>query len=134
MAKLGTVLRSLGFCPTEVEVGEMQASLGATLDFEALKGCIAKANEKTPSSDELLEALKAFDHSGSGTIRTADLKCVVRASCAQIFAAIVGAGFLWVVSGTLSLFALSMVNSADLGLASSLAAAVVLAWEQEDPD
>ena len=74
-AKLGTVLRSLGFCPTEAELADMRAAAGATLDFEALKGCIAKANEKTPSATELLNALKAFDHSGSGVIRTADLKC-----------------------------------------------------------
>ena len=53
----------------------MAAEAGASLSFDGLKGCIAKAKAKTPSHDELMEALKAFDHSGSGTIRTADLKC-----------------------------------------------------------
>ena len=53
----------------------MAAEAGSSMSFDALSGCIAKAKAKTPSHDELMEALKAFDHSGSGTIRTADLKC-----------------------------------------------------------
>lgn len=53
----------------------MAAEAGASMSFDALSGCIAKAKAKTPSHDELMEALKAFDHSGSGTIRTSDLKC-----------------------------------------------------------
>ncbi len=53
----------------------MAAEAGASMSFDALSGCIAKAKAKTPSHDELIEALKAFDHSGSGTIRTSDLKC-----------------------------------------------------------
>ena len=69
------MLRSLGLCPSEEEVAAMAAEAGASLSFDGLKGCIAKAKAKTPSHDELMEALKAFDHSGSGTIRTADLKC-----------------------------------------------------------
>ena len=74
-AKLGTVLRSLGFAPTEAEVAAAAAEVGDTMSFDSLSGCITKAKAKTPSHDELIEALKAFDHSGSGTIRVADLKC-----------------------------------------------------------
>ena len=84
-AKLGTVLRSLGFCPTEQEVTEMAAEAGASLSFDGLTACIATAKAKTPSHDELMEALKAFDHSGSGTIRTADLKCGVVVSLSVYF-------------------------------------------------
>ena len=76
-AKLGTVLRSLGFCPTEAEVTAMQGRAGGSMNFDALCGFIAEAKSKTPSGDDLIEALKAFDHSGSGTIRTADLKKIL---------------------------------------------------------
>ena len=73
-SKLGTVLRSLGFTPTEAEVGEMAGDCGATMSFDALAGCIAKAKATTPDQEQLLSALQAFDHTGSGTIRVADLK------------------------------------------------------------
>lgn len=75
-AKLGTVLRSLGFCPTEAEVAAMATEVGDAMSYDALAGCIAKAKATTPNQDQLLSALQAFDHSGSGTIRVADLKCV----------------------------------------------------------
>ena len=75
--KLATVLRSLGLCPTQAEVAAMAAEAGEALTFDALVGCIQTAMQKTPSQDELLEALTAFDHTGSGTIRVEDLRKVL---------------------------------------------------------
>ena len=39
-AKLGTVLRSLGFTPTEADVEDMQSKAGASVNFDALLGFI----------------------------------------------------------------------------------------------
>jgi hypothetical protein len=39
-AKLGTVLRSLGFTPTEADVEDMQGKAGASVNFDALLGFI----------------------------------------------------------------------------------------------
>ena len=48
--KLGTVLRSLGFTPTEADVEEMQGKAGATVNFDALLGFISAAKAKTSRS------------------------------------------------------------------------------------
>lgn len=71
------MLRSLGYCPTEKEVAEMAKGAGASLDCEAFLKCAALAKAKTPTPDALLEALKAFDKSGSGMIKVAELKKVL---------------------------------------------------------
>jgi Ca2+-binding EF-hand superfamily protein len=48
-----------------------------SLSFDDLTGCLEAAAERTPSPDELIEALKAFDHAGSGTLRTADVRTIL---------------------------------------------------------
>eukprot|EP01047_Picozoa_sp_COSAG01_P058980 COSAG01_NODE_7021_length_3389_cov_5.565350_2_plen_167_part_00 len=55
-AKLGTVLRSLGFCPTEAEVGELQAKVGAAASFDVLLECIGEAKAKTPCACARVQA------------------------------------------------------------------------------
>ena len=63
--------------PKQAEVAAMASEAGEALTFDALVGCIQTAMQKTPSQDELLEALTAFDHTGSGTIRVEDLRKVL---------------------------------------------------------
>ena len=54
--KLGTVLRSLGFTPTEADVEEMQGKAGATVNFDALLGFISAAKAKTIKEPDVVEA------------------------------------------------------------------------------
>jgi hypothetical protein len=68
--KLGTVLRSLGFTPTEADVEEMQGKAGATVNFDALLGFISAAKAKTIKEPDVVEALKVFDKDGNGFIKT----------------------------------------------------------------
>ena len=69
-AKLGTVLRSLGFTPTEADVEEMQGKAGATVNFDGLLGFISAAKAKTIKEPDVVEALKVFDKDGNGFIKT----------------------------------------------------------------
>jgi hypothetical protein len=60
-AKLGTVLRSLGFCPTEAEVGKLQAKVGAAASFDVLLECIGEAKAKTPCACARVQHARAPD-------------------------------------------------------------------------
>ena len=68
--KLGTVLRSLGFTPTEADVEEMQGKAGPTVNFDGLLGFISAAKAKTIKEPDVVEALKVFDKDGNGFIKT----------------------------------------------------------------
>ena len=76
-AKLGTVLRSLGFTPTEADVEDMQSKAGASVDFDALLGFITAAKAKTIKEQDVTEALKVFDKDGNGYIKTDEVKRIL---------------------------------------------------------
>ena len=76
-AKLGTVLRSLGFTPTEADVSDMTSKAGASVTYEALLGFVQQAKEKTVKESDVSDALKVFDKEGNGSIPVDEVKRIL---------------------------------------------------------
>ena len=79
--ELGTVMRSLGQNPTEAElqdmINEVDADGNGTIDFPEFLTMMARKMKDTDSEEEILEAFKAFDKSGSGYISAAELRHIM---------------------------------------------------------
>jgi len=79
--ELGTVMRSLGQNPTEVEladmINEVDADGNETIDFPEFLTMMARKMKDTNSEEEILEALKVFDKDGNGFISAAELKHIM---------------------------------------------------------
>jgi Ca2+-binding EF-hand superfamily protein len=69
---LGTMMRLLGYNPTEKEIKEMVSKLdaGATGVFtkEAFMACLARKERDSDTIQELISAFKVFDKEGTGKI------------------------------------------------------------------
>lgn len=79
--ELGTVMRSLGQNPTEVElqdmINEVDADKNGTIDFPEFLNLMARKMRDTDSEEELREAFKVFDKDQNGFISAAELRHVM---------------------------------------------------------
>ena len=75
---LGTVLRALGFTPTQAEVDSMQdvkkPGVPKEINFPTLLAYIAEARPKTLREMDVIEAVKVFDKDGVGYIKTQEIQ------------------------------------------------------------
>jgi calmodulin len=75
--ELGTVMRSLGQNPTEVElkdmIREVDADGNGTIDFSEFLNLMARKMKDTDSDEELKEAFKVFDKDQNGFISAAEV-------------------------------------------------------------
>lgn len=82
--ELGTVMRSLGQNPTEVElkdmIREVDADGNGTIDFSEFLNLMARKMKDTDSDEELKEAFKVFDKDQNGFISAAEV-CAIAALC-----------------------------------------------------
>lgn len=78
---LGTVVRSLGYNPTEAEVKDMikntDTSKNGMLDFKDFHELMSKVANTSDSDEEIREAFKVFDRDNSGSISASELKRVM---------------------------------------------------------
>lgn len=81
VSELGTVMRSLGSTPSEAEVRDMVNEVGAgsdgTVDLSEFLAIMARKTKDTDSEEEVREAFRVFDRSGSGFISAAELRHVL---------------------------------------------------------
>ncbi|KAK3035893.1 hypothetical protein RJ639_033394 [Escallonia herrerae] len=79
--ELGTVMRSLGQNPTEVElqdmINEVDADQNGTIDFPEFLNLMSRKMKDTDSEEELREAFKVFDKDQNGSISAAELRHVM---------------------------------------------------------
>ncbi|KAI3795065.1 hypothetical protein L1987_37709 [Smallanthus sonchifolius] len=79
--ELGTVMRSLGQNPTEVElqdmINEVDANRNGTIDLSEFLNLMARKMKDTHSEEELKEAFKVFDKDQNGVISAAELHHVM---------------------------------------------------------
>ncbi|KAL1417041.1 hypothetical protein MTO96_027243 [Rhipicephalus appendiculatus] len=74
---LGTVMRSLGYQPTEAQVAEIVGSR-ETIDFPEFLTIMAKEEIRSNDVDEeIREAFKVFDRNGDGFVSAAELRHVM---------------------------------------------------------
>ncbi|CAL8256419.1 unnamed protein product [Boreogadus saida] len=66
--ELGTVMHSLGQNPTEAELQDMinEVDADGTIDFPEFLTMMARKMKDTDSEEEIREAFRVFDKSGSG--------------------------------------------------------------------
>jgi len=80
--ELGTVMRSLGQNPTEIElqdmINEVDSDGDGTLSFEEFLQMMASKLAGEDDEDELAQAFKVFDKDGSGTISADELRTVMK--------------------------------------------------------
>jgi len=80
--EIGTVMRTLGQNPTEVELNEMikevDADNSGTIEFSEFLNLMAQKLKDTDIDEEMIEAFKVFDKDGSGIISTDDLKNIIK--------------------------------------------------------
>jgi calmodulin len=81
LKELGTVMRSLGQNPTEIElqdmINEVDEDGNGTLDFEEFLQMMAKKVKGTDGEEELREAFRVFDKDANGFISAAELRHVM---------------------------------------------------------
>ncbi|KAL0064558.1 hypothetical protein AAF712_008503 [Marasmius tenuissimus] len=79
--ELGTVMRSLGQNPTEVElqdmINEVDADGNGTIDFSEFLSMMSKKVHHADSEEEIRQAFKVFDKDGSGSISANELRSVM---------------------------------------------------------
>ncbi|GAM18738.1 hypothetical protein SAMD00019534_019130 [Acytostelium subglobosum LB1] len=79
--ELGPLLRSLGKSPTSTDLEAIKTELGNPRDFDinTVKTIIAKKTVKTPidQQKEMLDAFRALDKDGHGTIQEAELRQIL---------------------------------------------------------
>ena len=79
--ELGTVMRSLGQCPTEDElkiiIEEVDEDSSGTIDFKEFLGLMGKKMQENDTEDDLIEAFRVFDIDGNGCIPAHELKHVL---------------------------------------------------------
>ncbi|ODQ62506.1 hypothetical protein WICANDRAFT_76673 [Wickerhamomyces anomalus NRRL Y-366-8] len=79
--ELSTVMRSLGFCPSESEVTDMMNEIDVNgdhqIEFSEFLALMSRQLKTNDSEQELLEAFKVFDKNGDGVISAAELKHVL---------------------------------------------------------
>ena len=79
--ELGTVMRSLGQNPTEVElqdmINEVDKDGNGTIDFPEFLTMMSQKTRDMDTAEELKEAFKVFDKDGSGSINAAELSHVM---------------------------------------------------------
>lgn len=79
--ELGTIVRSIGYNPTEAEVSEMIKSVDGSkngmLSFNDFLSLVSKVVNTGDSEAEIREAFKVFDKDRNGTISASELKRVM---------------------------------------------------------
>ncbi|ORY02522.1 calmodulin [Basidiobolus meristosporus CBS 931.73] len=79
--ELGTVMRSLGQNPTEVELQDMVSEIDADgngqIDFNEFLNLMSRKLKETDSEAEIKEAFKVFDKDGNGFISASELHHVM---------------------------------------------------------
>jgi calmodulin len=79
--ELGTAMRSLGQNPTEAElqdmINEVDAKGNGTVYFPEFLSLMAVKMKDTDTEEELIEAFRMFDRSGSGFVSSAQLRHVM---------------------------------------------------------
>lgn len=80
-SELATVMRSLGFSPSEAEVADLVNEIDLNgnhkIEFSEFLALMSRQLKSTDSEQELLEAFKVFDKNGDGLISAAELKHVL---------------------------------------------------------
>ncbi|CEP24232.1 Calmodulin Short=CaM [Cyberlindnera jadinii] len=79
--ELSTVMRSLGFTPSESEVADMMNEIDVNgdhkIEFSEFLALMSRQLKTNDSAQELAEAFKVFDKNGDGVISAAELKHVL---------------------------------------------------------
>ncbi|EFA86013.1 essential myosin light chain [Heterostelium album PN500] len=79
--ELGPCLRSLGKSPTNADLEAIKADLGNPRDFDipTIKSILAKKSVRAPADQqkEMLDAFKALDKEGHGSIQEAELRQIL---------------------------------------------------------
>lgn len=79
--ELGTVMRSLGQNPSELEltdmINEVDGNSDGLIDFPEFLTMMARKMKDTDSEAEIAEAFKVFDRNGDGKISAAELRHVL---------------------------------------------------------
>jgi len=79
--ELGTVMRSLGACPTEAEIQEMIKEVDrdntGKVEFTDFLGLMARKIKEVESEDQVNDAFSVFDKDGQGYISAQELRHVM---------------------------------------------------------
>jgi calmodulin len=76
---LGPAVRSIGLNPTEAELVEWKKEAGSKLDEDGLASfATEKLESANDSLEEILDAFKSFDTSGSGSLPIADFTHIIK--------------------------------------------------------
>ena len=79
--ELGTVMRSLGQNPTEVElqdmINEVDANHNGVIDFPEFLSMMTRQMNSDEREEEIREAFRVFDKDGNGLISAAELRLVM---------------------------------------------------------
>mmetsp|Transcript_1112 Transcript_1112/g.1701 ORF Transcript_1112/g.1701 Transcript_1112/m.1701 type:complete len:150 (+) Transcript_1112:88-537(+) len=79
--ELGTVMRSLGFSPTDEQLHDMMLKVdldgNGSISFEEFVTMMKKCEVETDFDREIREAFKVFDKDGSGAIDKEELKNIM---------------------------------------------------------
>lgn len=79
--ELGSMMRSIGQTPTDIELKEMIEEVDQdkdnSIDFNEFVSMMMKSIHDVDSEERTLEAFKVFDRDGSGVIRVSELKSIM---------------------------------------------------------